>query len=38
MFAARGGKRLIAQQSHRMYAENGSPGEEYCRDVSGAYN
>jgi len=38
MFAARGGKRLIAQQSHGMYAENGSPGEEYCRNGSGAHN
>jgi len=26
MFAAHGGKRLIAQQSHGMYAENGSLG------------
>lgn len=38
MFAARGGKRLIARQSHGMYAENGSLREEYCRDVSGAHN
>jgi hypothetical protein len=38
MFAARGGKRLVALQSHRMYAENVSLGEEYCREVSGARN
>jgi hypothetical protein len=38
MFAAHGGKRLIAQQSHGMYAENGSLREEYCRGVSGAQN
>jgi hypothetical protein len=33
MFAAHGGKRLIAQQSHGMYAESGKPEEEYCRVV-----